>query len=126
MAPCAKSQYHHRDVLARWVSGGQGTLDDIVELATKKAPLLAESTLGRNGHFQLELVNADAALRAARALLYESAEAERRVAIDQGSEHLASRLPTDRWKQAYQRSEHSRTTNGGTIYPCRLLRIGSG
>jgi indole-3-acetate monooxygenase len=53
---------------------GQGALDDIVELATKKTPLLAESTLARNSHFQLELANADAALRAARALLYESAE----------------------------------------------------
>jgi alkylation response protein AidB-like acyl-CoA dehydrogenase len=53
---------------------GQGALDDIVELATNKTPLLAESTLARNGHFQLELANADAALRAARALLYESAE----------------------------------------------------
>jgi indole-3-acetate monooxygenase len=53
---------------------GQGALDDIVELATKKTPLLAESTLARNGHFQLELANADTALRAARALLYESAE----------------------------------------------------
>jgi Suppressor of fused protein (SUFU) len=27
-------------------------------------------------------------------------EAERQMAIDQGSEHLASRLPADRWKQA--------------------------
>jgi hypothetical protein len=27
-------------------------------------------------------------------------EEERQVAIDQGSEHLASRLPPDRWKQA--------------------------
>jgi indole-3-acetate monooxygenase len=52
----------------------QGALDDIIELATKKTPLLAESTLARNGHFQFELANADAALRAARALLYESAE----------------------------------------------------
>jgi indole-3-acetate monooxygenase len=52
---------------------GQGALDDIVELATKKTPLLAESTLARSGHFQLELANADTALRAARALLYESA-----------------------------------------------------
>ena len=53
---------------------GQGALDDIIELATKKTPLLAESTLARNSHFQLELANADTALRAARALLYESAE----------------------------------------------------
>lgn len=53
---------------------GQGALDDIIELATKKTPLLAESILARNGHFQLELANADTALRAARALLHESAE----------------------------------------------------
>jgi indole-3-acetate monooxygenase len=53
---------------------GQGALDDIIELATKKTPLLAESTLARNSHFQLELANVDTALRAARALLYESAE----------------------------------------------------
>jgi alkylation response protein AidB-like acyl-CoA dehydrogenase len=54
---------------------GRGALDDIIELATAKIPLLAENTLARNGHFQFELANADAALRAARALLYESAEA---------------------------------------------------
>lgn len=53
---------------------GQGALDDIVELATGKTPLLAEATLVRNSHFQFELANADAGLRAARALLYESAE----------------------------------------------------
>lgn len=53
---------------------GQGALDDIIALATGKIPLLAESTLARNAHFQFELASADAALRAARALLYESAE----------------------------------------------------
>ena len=53
---------------------GQGALDDIIALATGKLPLLAESTLARNAHFQFELASADAALRAARALLYESAE----------------------------------------------------
>lgn len=53
---------------------GQGALDDIVALATGKIPLLAESTLARNAHFQFELANTDAALRAARALLYETAE----------------------------------------------------
>ncbi|MPY75571.1 MAG: hydroxylase [Alphaproteobacteria bacterium] len=53
---------------------GQGALDDIVALATGKIPLLAESTLARNAHFQFELASADATLRAARALLYESAE----------------------------------------------------
>jgi alkylation response protein AidB-like acyl-CoA dehydrogenase len=54
---------------------GRGALDDIVALATAKTPLLAESILARNGHFQFELASADIALRAARALLYESAEA---------------------------------------------------
>jgi alkylation response protein AidB-like acyl-CoA dehydrogenase len=53
---------------------GQGALDDIIELATRKTPLLAESILARNGHFQFELANAGAALCAARALLYERAE----------------------------------------------------
>jgi alkylation response protein AidB-like acyl-CoA dehydrogenase len=52
----------------------QSALDDIIELATRKTPLLAENTLARNGHFQFELADADVALRAARALLYESAE----------------------------------------------------
>lgn len=54
---------------------GRGALDDIVALATAKTPLLAGNILARNGHFQFELANADVALRAARALLYESAEA---------------------------------------------------
>jgi alkylation response protein AidB-like acyl-CoA dehydrogenase len=53
---------------------GEGALDDSVRLASAKTPLLAENPLARNGHFQFELANADATLRAARALLYESAE----------------------------------------------------
>jgi indole-3-acetate monooxygenase len=52
----------------------QGALDDITALATEKTPLLSESTLARNAHFQFELAHADTELRAARALLYESAE----------------------------------------------------
>jgi alkylation response protein AidB-like acyl-CoA dehydrogenase len=53
----------------------RGALDDIIALATAKTPLLAEGALAGNSHFQFELANADAALRAARALLYETAEA---------------------------------------------------
>jgi alkylation response protein AidB-like acyl-CoA dehydrogenase len=53
----------------------QGALDDIVALATEKTPLLSGNTLARNSRFQFELANADAALRAARALLHENAEA---------------------------------------------------
>jgi alkylation response protein AidB-like acyl-CoA dehydrogenase len=53
---------------------GQGALDDVIELAVGKTPLLAESTLARSALFQFELAGADTKLRAARALLYESAE----------------------------------------------------
>lgn len=52
----------------------EGALDDIIELATRKTPLLAEGTLARSANFQFELADADVALRAARALLYESAK----------------------------------------------------
>jgi indole-3-acetate monooxygenase len=55
------------------VGVAQGALDDIIALAVDKTPLLAESTLARNAHFQFELARADTDLCAARALLYESA-----------------------------------------------------
>jgi alkylation response protein AidB-like acyl-CoA dehydrogenase len=51
----------------------QGALDDIVGLAADKVPLLSSTTLGENAHFHFQLANADAAVRAARALLSESA-----------------------------------------------------
>lgn len=51
----------------------QGALDDVIALAVDKTPLLAQSTLAKNAHFQFELARADTELRAARALLYESA-----------------------------------------------------
>jgi alkylation response protein AidB-like acyl-CoA dehydrogenase len=52
----------------------QGALRDIIALASEKTPLLAESTLAGNPHFQFQLASADAELRAARGLFYESAE----------------------------------------------------
>jgi alkylation response protein AidB-like acyl-CoA dehydrogenase len=52
----------------------QGALDDIIALAVEKTPLLAASKLAGNAHFQFQLARADTELRAARALLYESAE----------------------------------------------------
>ena len=55
------------------VGVAQGALDDIIALAVDKTPLLAESTLAKNAHFQFELAHADTELCAARALLYESA-----------------------------------------------------
>jgi alkylation response protein AidB-like acyl-CoA dehydrogenase len=52
----------------------QGALDDIVALATDKVPLLAPQPLADNALFQFELATADTELRAARGLLYETAE----------------------------------------------------
>jgi len=70
---------------------GQGALDDIIHLATKKTPLLAESILARNGHFQRDLAAADTSLRAARALLYESAESMWATAAKGGALSLEDR-----------------------------------
>lgn len=53
----------------------QGALHDIVALAVDKTPLLAHGPLATNPLFQFELATADTDLRAARALLYETAGA---------------------------------------------------
>jgi alkylation response protein AidB-like acyl-CoA dehydrogenase len=54
----------------------QGAIDDILALATDKVPLFAGASLAANALFQNQLGEADARLRAARALLYaEAAEA---------------------------------------------------
>jgi alkylation response protein AidB-like acyl-CoA dehydrogenase len=53
----------------------QGALHDIVALAVDKTPLLAHGPLAANPLFQLELATADTDVRAARALLYETADA---------------------------------------------------
>jgi alkylation response protein AidB-like acyl-CoA dehydrogenase len=54
----------------------QGALDDILALSTGKVPLFAGASLAANPLFQNQLGEADARLRAARALLYaEAAEA---------------------------------------------------
>jgi alkylation response protein AidB-like acyl-CoA dehydrogenase len=51
----------------------QGALDDILALATDKVPLFAGASLAANPLFQNQLGEADARLRAARALLYGEA-----------------------------------------------------
>ncbi len=51
-----------------------GALDDIVDLATAKTPLLAPAPLAANPLFQYELATADTELAAARALLWDLAE----------------------------------------------------
>jgi indole-3-acetate monooxygenase len=73
---------------------GQGALDDIVALAGGKTPLLAESTLAGNAHFQFELASADAGVRAARALLNESAELVWATAVRGSPLSLADRAST--------------------------------
>lgn len=56
------------------LGAAQGALDDLLALAADKVPLLAGSTLARNPLFRYELAGADTELRAARALLYDTAE----------------------------------------------------
>jgi alkylation response protein AidB-like acyl-CoA dehydrogenase len=60
----------------------QGALDDILSLATEKVPLLAAAPLAANPHFQCSFANSDAALRAARALLYETADETWQTAVE--------------------------------------------
>ena len=52
----------------------QGALDDIAALAVDKVPLFAHDTLAASPLFQFDLATAHTELRAARALLYETAE----------------------------------------------------
>jgi alkylation response protein AidB-like acyl-CoA dehydrogenase len=53
----------------------QGALDEITALATKKVPAFDKTSLAGSATFQHQLGEADASLRAARALLYADAEA---------------------------------------------------
>jgi indole-3-acetate monooxygenase len=52
----------------------RGALDDLGDLATGKVPLLSPGTLAMSPLFQYQLATADADLRGARALLWETAE----------------------------------------------------
>jgi alkylation response protein AidB-like acyl-CoA dehydrogenase len=52
----------------------RGSLDDVIELAGEKVPLLAPAPLAADPVFHLDLANADTELRAARALVYEVAD----------------------------------------------------
>lgn len=53
----------------------RGALDDLLGLAAGKVPLFGSSTLATSPHLHLELGEADARLRAARAVLHEDARA---------------------------------------------------
>jgi alkylation response protein AidB-like acyl-CoA dehydrogenase len=69
----------------------QAALDDIVQIATGKVPLLATGTLASNPHFQYELACADTTLRAARALVWETAEWSWARAVARGEFTLTDR-----------------------------------
>jgi alkylation response protein AidB-like acyl-CoA dehydrogenase len=58
-----------------------GALDDIVAIASGKVPLLASSPLAANPLFDFELATADTDFRAARALLYDVADAAWGMAV---------------------------------------------
>ncbi len=69
----------------------QAALDDILDIAANKVPLLAGAPLAANPLFQVELATADTGLRAARALLYEAAESAWATAVDGAPVTLAQR-----------------------------------
>jgi alkylation response protein AidB-like acyl-CoA dehydrogenase len=64
------------------LGAAQGALDDIVALAADKVPLLDHLPLAANPTFQLELATADTELNAARALIYENADAAWEAGVD--------------------------------------------
>jgi indole-3-acetate monooxygenase len=69
----------------------QGALDDILAIAAEKVPLLDHRALAANPTFQLELATADTDLRAARALVYETADAAWETAAAAGEFTLHQR-----------------------------------
>lgn len=59
-----------------------GALDDVHAMSAGKVPLLSGAALAANPHFRFELATADTELRAARALLHESARAAWASVVD--------------------------------------------
>jgi alkylation response protein AidB-like acyl-CoA dehydrogenase len=96
----------------------QGALDDIVSLAVDKTPLLAHGPLAANPLFQLELANADTALRAARALLYETGDA--------AWETAAGTVPFDLEQRARIRSAAVWVTDQASAIVGVAYRFGGG
>jgi alkylation response protein AidB-like acyl-CoA dehydrogenase len=60
----------------------KGALDDIVDLAAGKMPLLAGAPLAASPQFQYDLAVADAEVRAARSLLHDTARSLWQSAVD--------------------------------------------
>ena len=73
------------------VGVAQGALDDIVELAATKVPLLASAPLAADPTFQLDLATADTELRAARLLLHDAVASLWSAALDEREPTLEER-----------------------------------
>jgi alkylation response protein AidB-like acyl-CoA dehydrogenase len=87
--PCIDETVMHISIPARGslaiasvaIGIAQGALDDIQALAAGKIPLLSTAPLAENPLFHVELAEGDTELRAARALLHETAELVWNVAV---------------------------------------------
>lgn len=92
------------------VGCARGALDDIVALAADKVPLLHGRPLAADPTFQLALATADPELSAARALIYETADAAWKRAVE------AAERAADVVMAAY------RSGGGGAIYAASPLQ----
>jgi indole-3-acetate monooxygenase len=91
------------------VGTAQGTLDDVIELATGKTPLLSHTTLAANPRFQFVLGAADVQLRAARSLL--QAEAAALWAVAEAGDELSLPLRA----RARSAGAHAVTAAAGVV-----------
>jgi alkylation response protein AidB-like acyl-CoA dehydrogenase len=110
------------------VGAARGALDDLVALAADKVPLLDRGTLAANPTFQLGLATADTELSAARALIYETAEAAWEVAArdeeltlhDRARMRAAAAWATERAADVVRAAY--RAGGGGSIYAASPLQ----
>ena len=105
-----------------------GALGEVTALATGKVPLFSGGTLASNPLFQYQLAEADARLRAARALLYADAERAWATAVAGAPftpEHRARIRATNTWvtRAAASVVEMAYTAGGGSsIYTSSPLQ----
>jgi alkylation response protein AidB-like acyl-CoA dehydrogenase len=105
-----------------------GALAEVTALATGKLPMFSEGTLASNPLFQNQLADADARLRAARALLYADAETVWATAVagtEFTPEHRARVRATNTWVTSAAASvvDMAYTAGGGTsIYSSSPLQ----
>jgi alkylation response protein AidB-like acyl-CoA dehydrogenase len=110
------------------LGAAQGAMDDIVAVAADKVPLLRSRPLGTSPTFQLELATADTELRAARALIYETAEAAWEAAVaateltlpDRARIRAAAAWATERAADVVRAAY--RAGGGGSIYAASPLQ----